>query len=110
MVDAAVIAMAYLGLELTTYPGPFTGQGRPYSVGEVSSGCVTSSDTAGGFAVKLSKVRRTRDRDLSSAGRKIFRLEPYVPRLNVIESDSAPSPGGHWTPSLSMKVPWVISY
>jgi len=55
MVDAAVTAMAYWALELTTPLGPFIKPVRPCAVGEVFSGSVTSSDTAGGFAVKLSR-------------------------------------------------------
>jgi hypothetical protein len=56
MVDAAVTAMAYLALELTTFQGPFIERGRPYAVGEVSSGYATSLDIAGGLAVRLPKV------------------------------------------------------
>ena len=55
MVDAAVTAMACSALELTTSQAPFTEQGRPYAVGEVSSGYATSLDIAGGFVVKFPK-------------------------------------------------------
>jgi hypothetical protein len=57
MVDAAVTAMAYSALVSTTSQAPFIEQGRPYAVGEVSSGYATSLDTAGGFVVKLPSFR-----------------------------------------------------
>jgi hypothetical protein len=58
MVDAAVTAMAYSALELTTSQAPFFERDRPYAVGEVSSGYATSLDIAGGFVVKFPKSCR----------------------------------------------------
>ena len=55
MVDAAVTAMACSALALSTSQAPFIKRGRPYAVGEVSSGYATSLDIAGGLAVKLPK-------------------------------------------------------
>ena len=48
-------AMACSALVSTTSQAPFIEQGRPYAVGEVSSGYATSLDIAGGLAVKLPK-------------------------------------------------------
>ena len=50
LVLAILFALAYAGSQMT----------RPYAVGEASSGYATFLDIAGGLAVKLSKVRRTR--------------------------------------------------
>ena len=58
MVDAAVTAMGYSALELSTSQAPFIQRGRPYAVGEVSSGYAISLDIAGGLAVKLPKSCR----------------------------------------------------
>ena len=48
-------AMACSALVSNTSQAPFIEQGRPYAVGEVSSGYATSLDIAGGLAVKFPK-------------------------------------------------------
>ena len=72
MVDAAVTAMGYSALELSTSQARFIKQGRPYAVGEVSSGYATSLDIAGGLAVKLPKSCPSKQKSPGMSGALSF--------------------------------------
>ena len=89
-------AMGYSALELSTSQAPFIQRGRPYAVGEVSSGYATSLDIAGGLAVKLPKSCPSKQKSPGMSGAFLLVRAPklifqrvYAPKTEI---DTAESP------------------
>ena len=91
MVDAAVTGMAYSALVSNTSQAPFIEPGRPYAVGEVSSGYATSLDIAGGLAVKLPKSCPSKQKSPGMSGAFLLVRAPKL--IFFFEISGHQSPG-----------------